>query len=128
MKNAIFMGLDERVHYVYPDSRIEMLNSELNFPTLHVITKEEIDEYKDILKNTDYIFSTWGMPHFETEEIREYLPNLKAIFYAAGTVQGFAREFLDEGVAVFSAWAANGVPVAEYTLAQVSAKMADTAS
>ncbi len=119
MKNAVFMGLDERVHYVYPDSRIELLNSELNFPTLHVITKEELGEYRDILKNTDYIFSTWGMPHFEKEEIKEYLPNLKAIFYAAGTVQGFAREFLDEGVAVFSAWAANGVPVAEYTLAQI---------
>lgn len=113
------MGLDERVHYVYPDSRIELLRSELNFETLHVITKEEIGEYRDILAKVDYIFSTWGMPSFTSEEIKEYLPNLKAIFYAAGTVQKFAREFLNEGVAVFSAWAANGVPVAEFTLAQI---------
>ena len=29
------------------------------------------------------------------------------------------QEFLEEGVAVYSAWAANGVPVAEYTFAQI---------
>ena len=32
---------------------------------------------------------------------------------AAGTVQAFARPFLARGVQVFSAWAANAVPVAE---------------
>jgi phosphoglycerate dehydrogenase-like enzyme len=41
------------------------------------------------------------------------------VFYGAGSVQGFARPFLNRGIAVFSAWAANGVPVAEYTVAQI---------
>ena len=53
------------------------------------------------------------------EEIKEYLPNLKAVFYAAGSVQSFARPFLNCGVRVFSAWAANAVPVAEYTVANI---------
>ena len=78
---------------------------------------------KDVLEgdfsDVDYVFSTWGMPHFTEEEIKENLPSLKAVFYAAGSVQGFAREFLNCGVKVFSAWAANAVPVAEYTLAQI---------
>jgi len=41
------------------------------------------------------------------------------VFYGAGTVQAFARPFLNCGVKVFSAWAANAVPVAEYTVAQI---------
>lgn len=69
--------------------------------------------------DTEYIFSTWGMPSFTEEEIRTYLPALKAVFYGAGSVQGFARPFLSCGVKVFSAWAANAVPVAEYTVAQI---------
>ncbi len=69
--------------------------------------------------DTEYIFSTWGMPTFTEEEIKTYLPALKGIFYGAGSVQGFARPFLNCGVKVFSAWAANAVPVAEYTVAQI---------
>ena len=48
------------------------------------------------------------------------MPSLKAVFYAAGTVQYFARPFLNCGIKVFSAFAANAVPVAEYTFAQIS--------
>ncbi|HEX8465036.1 MAG TPA: hydroxyacid dehydrogenase, partial [Abditibacterium sp.] len=47
------------------------------------------------------------------------LPQLKAVFYAAGSVQPFARSFLRRGISVVSAWAANGVPVAQWTLAQI---------
>ena len=79
------------------------------------------DVLADPLKfaDTEYIFSTWGMPSFTEEEIRTYLPSLKAVLYGAGSVQGFARPFLNCGVKVFSAWAANAVPVAEYTVAQI---------
>lgn len=77
------------------------------------------DALKDKLLDTEYIFSTWGMPQFTETEIKAHLPNLKAIFYAAGSVQAFARPFLNCGVRIFSAWAANAVPVAEYTVAQI---------
>ena len=66
-----------------------------------------------------YVFSTWGMPAFTEQEIQKYLPSLEAVFYGAGTVQAFAREFMNCGVQIFSAWAANAVPVAEYTVAQI---------
>ena len=70
-------------------------------------------------EDAKYIFSTWGMPSFTEQEIRTFLPRLEAVFYGAGTVQTFARPFLNCGVKVFSAWAANAVPVAEYTVAQI---------
>lgn len=69
--------------------------------------------------DVEVIFSTWGMPALGEEEIARWLPRLRAVFYAAGTVQKFARPFLNRGVQVFSAWQANAVPVAEYTTAQV---------
>lgn len=69
--------------------------------------------------DVEVIFSTWGMPSFSEEELAACLPSLKYLFYAAGSVQSFARPFLRRGVRVFSAWAANAVPVAEYTVAQI---------
>lgn len=66
-----------------------------------------------------YLFSTWGMPELTEEQIRTCLPNLECVFYAAGSVQYFARPFLTLGIKVFSAWMANAVPVAEYTVAQI---------
>ena len=61
-------------------------------------------------KDVEYLFSTWGMNWFTDEEVDKYFPSLKAIFYSAGTVQGFARPFLEKGVKIFSAWKANAVP------------------
>lgn len=71
------------------------------------------------LADTEVIFSTWGIAVLTREDIRNYLPNLKAVFYGAGSVQHFARPFLEEGVKVYSAWQANAVPVVQYTFAQI---------
>lgn len=84
-----------------------------------VYTKDDVLSDPEKFKATEFIFSTWGMPTFTEEEIKSCLPSLKAVFYGAGTVQAFARPFLNCGVKVFSAWAANAVPVAEYTVAQI---------
>ncbi len=119
MKHAVFLGSQERVNYVYAQDVLNRLHNELIFETDRVLGKRELEEYREILSRAEYVFSTWGMPAFTREEIRKYLPNVKAVFYGAGSVQHFARPFIEEGVAVFSAWAANGVPVAEYTFAQI---------
>ena len=84
-----------------------------------VYTKDDVLSEPEKFKATEFIFSTWGMPTFTEEEIKNCLPSLKAVFYGAGTVQDFARPFLNCGIKVFSAWAANAVPVAEYTVAQI---------
>lgn len=119
MKKAIFLGSGSTVANVYSKDVIDRLHTLAEFETDHVIGKEELKDYREIISRAEYAFSTWGMPHFTKEEIREFLPNLKAVFYGAGSVQGFAREFLEEGIAVFSAWAANGVPVADFTFAEI---------
>lgn len=76
-------------------------------------------EWGGVAGEARFVFSTWGMPALTEEEIGRLLPKVEAVFYAAGTVQGFARPFLRRGVKVCSAWAANGLPVAEFTLAHI---------
>lgn len=103
---------------------IYLCESEANIRNVYVTenriyTKADVLQNPSHFRNTEYVFSTWGMPAFTEAEIKEYLPALKAVFYGAGTVQKFARPFLNSGVKVFSAWAANAVPVAEYTVAQI---------
>lgn len=69
--------------------------------------------------DADAIFSSWGMPALTADEIAAHLPRVRALFYAAGSVQGFARPFLERGVRVWSAWRENAVPVAEVAVAQI---------
>ena len=44
---------------------------------------------------------------------------LRVVFYAAGSVKGFARPYLERKVTVCSSWTANAVSVAEFCLGQV---------
>ena len=67
----------------------------------------------------EILFSTWGIATLSEDEIAKYFPSLKGVFYAAGSVQAFARQYLNKGVRVFSAWKANAVPVVEYAVAQI---------
>lgn len=83
------------------------------------IDKNNIKQYVEFLKGCEIGFATWGMMKFSEDEIKEYMPDLKVLFYSAGSVQWFAEEFLNCGVRVFSAYAANGEPVAEYTVSQI---------
>ncbi|MBQ9938787.1 MAG: hydroxyacid dehydrogenase [Oscillospiraceae bacterium] len=84
-----------------------------------VFCKNDLLSRPEDFADTEYIFSSWGMPAFSCDEIRSILPSLKAVFYAAGSVQAFAHPFIECGVKIFSAWAANAVPVAEYNVAQI---------
>lgn len=117
MKTIMLCESSENVNYVYTDNITQEL-SEYGFNG-QIYSKKDITDNPDLSADTEYIFSTWGMPEFTEAEINRYLPNLKCVFYAAGSVQKFAHPFINCGVKVFSAWAANAVPVAEYTVAQI---------
>lgn len=119
MKKAVLIGENaEKFHAVYPAETIRRIRETADAePVLY--RKADVLAAPEAFADTAVLFSTWGMPRFTEEEIRRYFPRLECVFYAAGSVQGFARPFLSCGVRVFSAWAANAVPVAEYTVAQI---------
>ena len=115
---SIILNEGRRFFDVYPPETLACLVQEAGLdPTQY--TKSQLLAEPSIGADAECIFTTWGMPTFTEDEIRQYLPKLKAVFYGAGSVQSFARPFLNCGVQVFSAWAANAVPVAEYAVAQI---------
>lgn len=114
MKSIFLCNKKNSVEKVYADSFDKIPNVERK-----VYTSTEVIAEPEKFADVEFIFSTWGMPSMSEEEIKKCFPSLKCVFYAAGSVQAFARPFLACGVKVFSAWAANAVPVVEYTLAQI---------
>lgn len=118
MRAILISDKKEKLESVYPPSVIAQLQTLVGLDS-SIYSREEILENPKKFAEVELLFSTWGMPAFRKEEIEAVFPNLKALFYAAGSVQSFARPFLESGVRVFSAWAANAVPVAEYTVAEI---------
>lgn len=119
MKKAVFLGSHNNTLRVYAEEIRQKLSDKLEFVTDKTLSRGELAANAEILRDVEYIFSTWGMFHMTKEEIFDYFPKARAVFYGAGSVQHFAREFIESGIAVFSAWAANGVPVAEFTFAEI---------
>lgn len=117
-KSAAFFCDTDSVSTVFTEDTIGKI-SELFDLDRTVRTSRWLRENPGCLRNTEYLFSTWGMPQLKEDEIAAELPELKAVFYGAGSVQNFARPFLNRGVRVFSAWSANAVPVAEFAAAQI---------
>ncbi|MDX2110088.1 MAG: hydroxyacid dehydrogenase [Verrucomicrobiota bacterium] len=102
---------------VYGEEQLARLRQRVD---LHpeVISLANFEAQLPALQDVEVIFSTWGMPCLSDAQISR-LPALKAVFYGAGTVQSFAKPFLARNIIVVSGWAANAVPVAEYTFAQI---------
>ncbi len=116
-KKAVLWGSEASIDRVYGAARLAFLRATCDlFP--QVVTRENLPDLLPELRDTEAIFSTWGM-FAPTGEQFDALPNLQAVFYGAGSVQRFASPFLKRDITVVSAWAANAVPVAEFTLAQI---------
>lgn len=116
---SILLGNEGNIKRVYSPEVMQQLGKEAGLNSKIIIASDRIAEHQTLTKQADYLFSTWGMPTLSEKEIEEYFPWLKAVFYAAGSVKGFATPFLKRGIRIFSAWGANAVPVAEYTVAQI---------
>lgn len=118
-KKAILLTAEEHnAKRIYDNNVIAQLRERYDLYET-VLCKKILKNHTAACCKAEYIFSTWGMEKFSEEEIKEFFPNAKCLFYAAGSVQHFASEFLNCGIRVFSAWKANAVPVAEYTHAQI---------
>lgn len=106
-------GADDLFRRVYPENLRQRLRRVCQLVDA-VLTPDQLLTRPEV----QWLFSTWGMPALTPEQL-DRLPHLRAVFYGAGSVQGFARPLLERDIKVVSAWAANAVPVAEFTLAQI---------
>jgi phosphoglycerate dehydrogenase-like enzyme len=103
---------------IYPDKVRHAINEYVEF-IAPPQTRESIRQNLGLLADVEAIFSGWGAPLFD-ETFLEAAPKLEAIFYAAGSV-GYCMtpRVWERGITVTSANAANAIPVAEYTLANI---------
>jgi len=82
-------------------------------------TAEEILAHPGLLREVEVILSGWGAPLMD-EAFLAHAPCLRAIFYGAGSIRGFATDALwQRNILITSAQAMNAIPVAEYTLATI---------
>ena len=116
MKRAILLCDGERFDSVFPEHLRAEIGKDWALDSRRYYSSDiGAEDFSDVVA----IFSTWGMPTLTESEIKASFPALKYLFYAAGTVQKFARPHLNLGIRVFSAWQANAVPVAEFSVAEI---------
>jgi phosphoglycerate dehydrogenase-like enzyme len=71
------------------------------------------------LARTEVLFTTWGCPTFNADLLAR-MPRLRAVFYGAGSVkQLVSAAFWERDISLCSAWRANAIPVAEFTLGAI---------
>lgn len=116
---AAFFNNDssKNIDYVYAGGRREKVAAITDL-YYEVVSISNFEQHVDKLQDLEVIFSTWGMPALSEQQI-DRLPALKAVFYAAGATDGFARPFLNRNKIVVSAWLANAIPVAEFCVGQI---------
>ena len=114
---AAFLADEARLMQVYGAGRREQVAARTDL-LRGVVPPAHVTRDLPLLGDVEVLFSTWGMPRLTDEQL-DALPKLRAVFYAAGSVQGFVQPLLERGIIVVSAWRANAVPVAEFALAQI---------
>lgn len=99
--SAAFCGSEQALRAVYGEGEREELRGLVELGPL---------------EEAELVLSTWGMPRLDAAFLAR-TPRLRCVFYAAGSVHYFVtEESWARGVRVSSAWSANAVPVADYTL------------
>ncbi len=116
-KSAFFYDYPTRNGEVFGQERRERITSLTDMYPV-VLNGKNIADHAPALCDLEVVFATWGLPAFSDEQF-EQLQNLKAVFYAAGNVKGFADRLIERDILLVSAWAINAIPVAEMVLAQI---------
>ncbi|MBC8136434.1 MAG: hydroxyacid dehydrogenase [Fibrella sp.] len=117
MMKSVLLGDPNFLNKIYTAAHRERIATQTELLP-EIIAPSSLATSLSPIADADMLFSTWGMPLWTSEQLEE-LPRLKVVFYAAGSVQGFARPLLDRGVRVVSGWRANAIPVAEFVLSQI---------
>lgn len=116
--SGIFILGEEAYQTIYSSEHIREIGELIDIPPTPYTT-ESIRENLHLLESVDVLFSGWKSPVLD-QEFLNAAPNLKAVFYGAGSVrQMVTPEFWKSGIQITSAWAKNAIPVAEYTLSQI---------
>jgi len=80
---------------------------------------DDVANHPAVLHDAEVLLSGWGGPTLDADLLAA-APNLKLVLYGAGSIRRLVTEaFWDRDILISSAAAANALPVAEFTLAQI---------
>jgi phosphoglycerate dehydrogenase-like enzyme len=118
MLKGIYILSTDSYHRIYSPEIQKEIGKLVDIYTLPQ-TKDSIRENLSLLHEADVIFSGWGGPLMD-ELFLQSAPKLKAVFYGAGSIRGIVTEaFWERNILITSSYAANAIPVAEFTLSQI---------
>ncbi len=116
MKKARFIS--DRIGVVYAsEDQAEIARLvDVYAPTL---TADAAVSDRSVLREMQILLTTWRGPVLD-EAFMQAAPNLEAVFFAAGSIRPIVTDaFWKRDLAICSAWEANAIPVAEFTLSQI---------
>lgn len=114
---ALYILDDRSFNLIYPPALRDELSALLDIRGQ--VTASAVEADPSLLTDVEVVLSGWGMIRLEAD-LLSHAPQLKIVFYGAGSVRSFVTpECWQRGIRITQAAAANGVPVAEYTLATI---------
>lgn len=119
MKGCFLCQEGGRLPFVFGQGRMERIQKMLTVCP-EIIHEGNLERNREFLADTEIIFSTWDTPALTEEQIRKYFPNVTILFYAAASVQYFARPFLNCGVRILSSWNIMAIPVAQFAVSLIT--------
>lgn len=118
MEKAIFILSDRAFSAIYPQDIYREISERVALVDGNY-TAESIQQNLDLLQDVTIIFSGWGAPLLD-EAFLAHAPNLKAVFYGAGSVRQMASSsFWERDILLTNAVSINAGPVAYFTLAEI---------
>ncbi|MFJ4573907.1 hydroxyacid dehydrogenase [Streptomyces sp. NPDC088846] len=115
---ALLVMEEERRSDVYPREVLAEIDRLVHWQGPH-LTRQQLDEDPEVLRRIDVLLTGWEAPVLDAAFL-SHAPRLQAVLVAAGSVRHLTTPaFWARGIPIVSAAAANAVPVAEFTLAQV---------
>jgi phosphoglycerate dehydrogenase-like enzyme len=118
MRKGLYVLHDKFYNQVYPPVVRELIAQEIEVcgPQLNMDTWSR---HREELREAEVILGSWDMPLMD-EEFLAAAPNLRAVFYGGGSIKGFVTDAVwDRGIIVTSAYAANAIPTADFTISQI---------
>lgn len=118
MKQAIYMLPAGSRDRIYSPEVVGEIRRLVNLTDCSEITGN-LDALRPALADAQIILSGWGMMRMDRGFL-DAAPRLEAVLYGAGSVRGFVTdEFWERNILLTSTYAANAIPVVEYTIAAI---------
>jgi phosphoglycerate dehydrogenase-like enzyme len=115
MKTALIRDTATFEGTPYTSKHLETLSTQTELLDQH-INSENFEAMASKLSEVEALFSSYPMVSLTSAQL-DAMPNLKAVFYAGGSVSSFAGPMIERGIHVFSARNGNATPVAQYSFA-----------